>query len=274
MIKLIIILFISVFLFWINPVTGQEKIQYGSNDGQYISIQDTRIYYEEYGAGTPFLLLHGGFGSINSYSKVIPGLSKHFRVIGIDSPGHGRSEQADTMSYQLIADYISEMIDLMGLDSAYAMGCSDGAIVSLILAHDRPDKVKKVISDGGVVYAEGYKPGVIEYMESISPEQRKKSWVEKYKSLSPEPDNWEKFVWDTRRMWLDLPYISETILSEIAVPTLIMMGDRDFGITLEHGLEMYRTIKGSELCVVPGADHCVYFWKPSLTNTIVIDFLK
>jgi len=49
------------------------------------------------------------------------------------------------LSYQLVTDYFSEMIDLMNLDSVYALGCSDGAIVSMLLAHDRPQKVKRII---------------------------------------------------------------------------------------------------------------------------------
>jgi len=252
---------------------GQEQIQYGSTNGQYISIFDTRIYYEEYGEGTPLLLLHGGFSSINYYGMVIPELSNHFRVIALDSPGHGRSEQADTMSYQLIADYISEMIDIMGLVSVYALGCSDGSIVALLLAHDRPEKVKRIISDGGVINADGYKPEIIAWMESVSPQTRSKSWVEEYKSKSPQKDKWEKFVLDTKKMWVDLPYIPDSKIGKIKSRTLIIMGDRDFAITLEHGIELYRAIPGSEFCVLPDVGHCICNKKPNLINEIVIDFL-
>jgi pimeloyl-ACP methyl ester carboxylesterase len=257
----------------LNSTAAQDEIQYGSNNGQYITVQNTRIYYEEYGEGVPFFLLHGGYSSIQNFKDVISGLSKHFRVIAVDSPGHGRSEQADTMSYQLIADYISEMMDLMGLDSVYAMGCSDGAIVSLILAHDRPDKVKKVISDGGVINAKGYKSDIVEWMELISPESRSESWIETYKSLSPQPEKWKEFVWDTKRMWLDLPYIDNTTMNRIDVPTLILLGDQDFAITIDHALDMHRAIKDSELGIVPGAGHCVCNTKPDLSVTMAIDFL-
>ncbi len=271
--KISIILQTLLFLFLLNPVNGQEKIQYGSNNGNYILICNTRIYYEEYGKGIPLLLLHGGFGSIEYYSMVIPELSKHFRVIAIDSPGHGRSEQADSMSYQLIADYISEMIDVMRLDSVYVLGCSDGSIVALILAIDRPEKVKRIISDGGIVDADGYKQGVIEEMESITPETMSKSWVKEYKSKSPQKDQWEKFVIDTKKMWVDFPYIPYSKLGEIKSRTLIVMGDRDQSIRLEHGIKLYRAIKGSAFCVLPNLGHCICNKDPDLMNKIVIDFL-
>lgn len=119
--RLSVFLLFLLFLSSICLITGQDINQYGSNNGKYITIFGTQVYYEEYGKGTPLLLLHGGFGSIYYYRMVIPELSKYFRVIAIDSPGHGRSEQADSLSYQLMTDYFSEMIDLMGLDSVYAL---------------------------------------------------------------------------------------------------------------------------------------------------------
>ena len=266
------VLFISCIL--TTPIFAQNQIEYGSNNGEYIIIQDTKIYYEEYGEGDPLLLLHGGLGSIQVFKDVIPELSKHFKVIAVDSPGHGRSESTDTLSYQLITDYISEMIDLMELDSVYTMGCSDGAIVSLILAHDRPDKVMKAISDGGIVNKMGYKPDIIESIESMSPETMGKGWIDQYKKVNPQPDKWEKFVLDTRSMWLDFPYVDGTILNNINAPTLVVLGENDVAITVEHALEMHRAIEGSNLGIIPNAGHCVSNTKPDLLSEITIDFLS
>src|SRR5688572_17084539 len=80
-------------------------IKYGSNNGKYQTIQGIKIYYEEYGGGMPLLLLHQGLGSIENLSGIIPELAKHFRVIAPDAPGHGRSEHADSLSGELLADY-------------------------------------------------------------------------------------------------------------------------------------------------------------------------
>lgn len=59
---------------------------FGSNNGKYVKISGTDIYYEEYGKGLPVLLLEGGGGSIKDFRKIIPDLSKRFRVIAVDSP--------------------------------------------------------------------------------------------------------------------------------------------------------------------------------------------
>src|SRR3954468_21142091 len=106
--KLIILIFILIQL----PISAFGQINYGSNNGKYLTVHGTKIYYEEYGKGTPLILLHGGFGSISDFQKCIPALSENFRVIAIDAPGLGRSEYADsTLSYQLMAHYYSQALD-------------------------------------------------------------------------------------------------------------------------------------------------------------------
>lgn len=134
-----------ITLFCSSPAKAQETIDYGSNDGKYLSVDGTKIYYEEYGSGTPLLLLNGGLSTISIFSKVIPDLSKHFRVIVWDAPGEGRSEQADSLSHKIMASYASKMIDLLNLDSVYVYGFSLGGCTALQLAADRPDKVKMTV---------------------------------------------------------------------------------------------------------------------------------
>lgn len=53
-------------------VQGQNSINYGSNAGKYVTIQGVKIYYEEYGKGTPLILMHGGLQSIHDFQQVIP----------------------------------------------------------------------------------------------------------------------------------------------------------------------------------------------------------
>ena len=74
------ILFV-LFILLANLSVGQKQIKYGSNNGKYVSVFNTKIYYEEYGKGIPLILLEGGMGSIADFSLCIPELSKKFRVI-------------------------------------------------------------------------------------------------------------------------------------------------------------------------------------------------
>ena len=258
---------------WLNY--GQD-INYGSNNGKYIKLDNTNMYYEEYGSGMPLLLLHGGFGSIHDFQQVIPKFAKHFKVIAVDSPGHGRSEQSDSLSFDLMADYYSKMIDQLKLDSVYVIGYSDGGITGLLLAEKRPNIVKKVIVSGANSRMDALKPEILEYLKLINPsfiETNLKEWLEDYRSKSPEKDKWEKFITDITKMYSQDTLITEDILSNIKAKTLLVFGDRD-AIKLEHGIELYQKISGSQLCILPNTPHEVFSESPELISDIGIDFLK
>jgi pimeloyl-ACP methyl ester carboxylesterase len=252
---------------------GQKPTAYGSNNGQYISILNTKIYYEEYGKGTPLILLHGGMGSIADFSLCMAGLSKHFHVIAPDAPGQARSEMSDTMSYELLADYVAKMIDQLKLDSAYVMGWSDGGNAALILAAKCPDKIKKVLASGANYKRSGYVFTDSNSIKAIPPDYEpspeEKKWIDEY--FYANKPYWRKIINDRTKMWSQELYFSPRILEEIKIPVMIVIGDRD-GVTLEHAIEMHRLIKGSQFCVLPNTTHRVFSERPELINAIALDF--
>lgn len=268
--------FVFLFLSFISSKSFTQEVIYGSNQGSYINISNTKIYYEEYGSGTPLFLLHGGFGSIHDFQKVIPEFAKYFRVIAVDSPGHGRSEQADTLSFELMSSYYSHMIDSLNLDHVDIMGYSDGGITALLLAAKRPDKVKKVVVSGVNSRMDGIKPEVLEYIKFLSPEfiqVNQKEWLTDYQHKSPDNDKWEKFIFDMKRMYSENTLINDQTLSSIKAEVLLVFGDRDV-IKLEHGLELYKKIDGSRLCILPDTPHEVFSEQPDLVSEIGIGFLQ
>lgn len=254
------------------------QTNYGSNNGKYLTIRGTKIYYEEYGKGMPLFLLHGGFGSIADFKKCIPELAKKYRVIIPDASGLGRSEHADSvMTYQLMAKYYSQMIDFLKIDSAYIMGWSDGGIAALLFAKNRPDKIKKVISVGPNYRADGMKQEEIDFNKNKLcntewVETNLKGWVENYKLLSPQ-DGWKRYITEAKKMWFEEQYFPKSDLEAIKIPVLIVYGDNDM-YTLEHGIEIYRAIKNSQLCILPNTSHEVFEEKPELIDKIAVDFFK
>ena len=270
--KLTIVLILLVNFSWMSY--GQE-INYGSNHGKYISLSNTNIYYEEYGSGIPLLLFHGGFGSIHDFQNVISEFAKHFKVIAVDSPGHGRSEQADSLSFDLMTDYYSKMIDLLKLDSVNIIGYSDGGITALLLAEKRPDKVKKIIASGVNSRMDGINTEVLEYLKLVNPafiESYQKEWLLDYKIKSPEKHKWKKYITDMTKMYSKNVLITEQVLSNINAEVLLVFGDKDV-IKLEHGIELFRKIAGSKFCVLPDTPHEVFSESPELISYIGIEFL-
>lgn len=274
MIRLILVF---ILFMWTSPIIGQQKIKYGSNNGRYISIHNKKIYYEEYGRGAPLILLQGGMGSIEDFELCIPELSKHFRVIAPDTPGQGRSELADSMSYELMAEYVSKLIDILKLDSAYVIGWSDGGNTGLILGNNRPDKVKKVLASGANYKLSGY-PSILndtsdweKELRSPEFEIKNKEWINEYLSLYPTQRDWRKLLVDLNKMWHKEIYFSPTVLEGLKIPVMLVLGDRD-AVMLEHGIEMFKLIKGSQFCILPNTSHAVFRERPKLINELAIDF--
>ncbi len=271
---------ILISVLWAGCGTETKKIEYGSNDGRHIIINNRKIYFEEYGQGPPLLLLSGGGinRSIRNFEKCIPGLSKYYRVIAPDTPGQGRSEQTDSLSYNLLADFMSQLIDSLKIDSVNVMGWSDGAIVSLLLADRRADKIKKVIAVGpnngirGFALPDGFpldsvKVPALEYWA-----QSNQKDIEWYNTLTPKKD-WRKMVNNINKMVYEKEYFPTRVYDSIKIPVMIVLGDHD-DISVEHGLEMHKQIKNSQYCVLPNTTHEVFADKPDLINMIAMDFFK
>lgn len=141
--------FVTVLLLF--TATAECQISYGSNKqvGKYTDVNDIKVYYEVYGAGVPLLLLHGNGGSIQNFEYQIPELSKHFKVIAVDSRAQGKSTDSDQeITYALMASDMSALIDKLKLGSVYVVGWSDGGNVGLELAFAHPQQVKKLVTFG------------------------------------------------------------------------------------------------------------------------------
>lgn len=255
----------------------QTSINYGSNNGKYLSVNQTLIYYEEYGSGTPLLLLHGGFSSISNFQNTIGELSTTFHVIAVDLPGHGRSELPDSLSFQSLADDCSKLIDLLKLDSVYVSGFSLGAIVALDLAADRPDKVKKSVINAAAIDMNGYLSENAYFLTNVNPEMCKapqmKWWLDDYKAKSPNATKWENYVNEFRKMFSSKPFITSIKLGQIKNPVLIMQGDQDI-VSIDHGLMMYRKIKNAQFCVLPATGHFVLSTNADMVTKVTVAFLS
>lgn len=221
------------------------------------------------------LLLHQGLGSIENLASIIPELSKHIRVIAPDAPGHGRSEHADSLSGELLAEYNSQLIDQLNLDSAYVMGWSTGGNTSLLLAANRPDKIKKVVSGASNAKASGLKQEARDMLKEYTVEAVKedKDWLENYQRLNPEPEKWMKFWEDNQKTWereIKIPYAK---ITSIKIPVLLIRGDKDM-IKLDHTISIFEALQYGQLCIYPNVGHEMPIEKGEMLCRIVIDFLN
>ncbi len=226
----------------------------------------------------PLLLLSGGGinRSTGDFRKCIPALAGRFTVIAVDTPGQGKSEQLEQISYEILAETMSKFIDSLKVDSVYVMGWSDGGIAGIMLAQTQA-KVRRVIAVGPNNGKRGFDiPPGVPLDSVIAPsatifEQFNKDEIVKY-SQTPGRD-WKKMVRDYGLMWYAEEYFSPEIYGKIAIPMMIVLGDRDV-ITIEHGLEMTRSIKNAQFCVLPNTTHEVFSERPEWINQIAFDFFQ
>lgn len=255
--------------------TATPAPAYGSNNGKYLTVSNIKVYYEEYGKGTPLLLLHGGLSTIKGLAPIIPGLAAHYRVIAIDAPGQGRSEQMEVLSFKGMAAIYAQMIDALQLDSAYVYGFSVGGITALHLAASNPAKVKRTIVHSAVNHLDGYNELFYNSHEMTVADMERDGqwWIQSHIKNNPQPDKWKKFINDLRQMWIPHEFVDDATLKSIRTPVMIVQGDGDM-IKLENAVKLKTLIPGSQLCILPNATHFVLNENPDLLKEALITYLQ
>jgi len=245
----------------------------------YLPIKGSQVYYETHGNGEPVLLLHGGFGTVEDFTSQTPELAKHFKVVAFDRIGHGRSsDNGEPFHYATMAEETVDLIESLSLKGTSLMGWSDGAVVAILVAISRPDLVKRLVSVSGCFRTPEYFASLadLNWMKSATPESFRRdapTRVAHYEEVSPDgPGHYAVFFEKTMKMWLNEPDIRKEELAKIEAPTLVIAGDRDV-ITLDHTIELFRSVKDARLCIVPGATHNLLSKRPEATNKPILEFL-
>jgi pimeloyl-ACP methyl ester carboxylesterase len=234
-------------------------------------VNDVELYYEIHGEGTPLLLLHGGLGNSSHWENQLPVLSEHYKVITVDSRGHGRSTMTEQqISYALMASDIVALMDHLDVKRAQIIGWSDGGNIGLYLAINHPQRLIKVIASGANYNPSGVRSDVGENQKFIS---YIGDAMADYQTLSPEPTNWDAFLGNIGQMWASEPNFTVEQLGSVAVPILLLDGESDEAIYTEHSREMASLIPTATLTFVPGTGHFGMWEKPVEINTAILDFL-
>lgn len=146
--------------------TAIDTNAFGKNEvvGKYLDVNGIKMYYEIYGQGEPLLMIHGNGGSISNFENQIPYFSKKYKVIAVDSRAKGKSEDLqDSLSFEMMADDFSALLDKLHVDSCYVLGWSDGGINGLLLAMRHPEKVKKLAITGANLWPDSTAISAVDY---------------------------------------------------------------------------------------------------------------
>lgn len=240
---------------------------YGRNEavGKYADINGIKLYYETYGKGKPLLLIHGNGGSISSFMYQIPFFAAGYQVIAVDSRAQGKSvDTGDSLSFEMMADDFSALLDKLQLDSCYVLGWSDGGINGLLLAVRHPEKVKKLAVTGANLWPDSTAISGADYLWG-------KSYYDTLGTMPQTPDI--KHVRKLVKLDLFQPHITVSQLQQIHCPTLVIGGDHDI-ILKKHTLFIAESIPGAFLWILPDSGHATLIEYKNRFNEVVGEFFS
>lgn len=218
---------------------------------------DIHLHFTESGSGEPLVLLHGNGEDGSYFEHQIERFRTRYRVIAVDTRGHGASPRgtAPFTLDQFVLD-LAAFLDENGIAVANVLGFSDGANIAIMYALAHPDRVKKLVINGGNLFPEG--------LTSTT----RRGILAEYKMARALGDERQQ---ELMRLMIDEPHIDPARLSSLNMPVLVIAGTDDM-IEESHTKLIAASIPGAQLQFVDGG-HFIASENPSAFNRAVAAFL-
>ncbi len=217
----------------------------------FICVNQTRLFYEKRGKGSPLLLLHGNGEDHTLFDQAASALAADYTVYTLDSRGHGQSQKTPYLDYLQMAEDVAAFCKSLALEEPVIIGFSDGAILGLLLGIQYPDLPKALICCGA----------------NSQPSQL-------WPSLRLQM-RWQYFCHPDPKLNLMLtqPDIREADLAKIEKPVLLLYGEKDV-ISPKSQQNIAGSIRGAKWQILPGEDHSSYILDYQVLLKACIPFLE
>ena len=258
----------------------------------YISVEGEKLFYEIAGKGNNIVLLHDGLIHREVWDDQFLELAKNFRVMRYDRRGYGKSSNPKVPFSNI--DDLDQLFIQLKIDKAIVFGMSAGGGMAIDFALKHPDKVTALVLVGAVVSGYGYSSHMLTRGGRISLEGliadsskfiRYFGWEDPYtlfsenieakkkclKLLEANPMNvsLDKFRFQKPRERPALKF-----LSEIKVPTLVLVGEYDIPDVHAHSGVIEVGISNAKREVIRNAGHLIPLEQPEAFNSLVRTFLN
>jgi pimeloyl-ACP methyl ester carboxylesterase len=233
-------------------------------------VNGIKIWYATFGKGSPVILLHGGLANANYWGNQVRALDPHYRVIVMDSRGHGRSTRDQRpYSYDLMADDVIGLMNFLKIHKAAIVGWSDGAIIGLDIAQRYPDRVTKLFAFG----ANSDPSGVADIAKSPVFNAFIARARKEYQALSPTPTEYDQFLAQITKMWQTQPNWTAADLHKITTPVWIVDADHEEAIKRANTEFTAANIPDAGLLIQPDVSHFSFLQDPQQFSGDVLHFL-
>lgn len=228
--------------------------------------------------GAPVLVLIHGFGaSLQTWDAWTADLSKDFRVVRFDLPGHGLTGADPSKDYTIgrTVAVLGAVLDTLGIEKATLVGNSLGGQIAFMYAADNPQRVERLVllAPGGfplpgqVFGRAGEVPPTFKSMRYILPESGVKA---SFGPLYGDPTRMTPAT--VRRTWemLRAPGVRQALvdrledyvledpvpkLASIQAPTLLMWGQKDILVPFAYAAKFTDALPNETLVTYPDAGH-------------------
>lgn len=238
---------------------------------------------------TPLLFLHGIGSSSRSFLSQLLHWTDRRMAMAWDAPGYGRSILATKrMTMTRYAEAVRGLVSHMAAERVHLVGVSFGGVIATRVALDHPEMLESLVladttvgsgSDPKRAAAMLSRPAGLADMGAMAFAQERAPRL-----LSAEAP--ASLVERVTREMAEVPLdayraaavaMAETdhtrLLADIAVPTLILVGEKDAITPVEDAERLHSAISGSQLRVVPGAGHLANRERPSEFNAEIDRFI-
>ncbi len=228
-------------------------------------LPDTRpidLHYRDLGAGSPVLVLHGGWGyEFYPFDAQIAALPDHRFVIP-DRTGYGKSPRIAALParfHHAAAAEHEALLDALAIERCAIWGHSDGAVIAAIMALRRPERITGIILEAW--HLDRAKPRSREFFtmmldnpDGFGPR------VAARLAADHGDDYWRSVLAAGGRAWLDIAATPdddfyEHRLHDIAVPVLVVHGADDPRTEPGELDRVTRELPGATIHWIAGAGH-------------------
>ena len=261
-----------------------------------VTIHGDRVAYRDEGAGEVLLLIHGMGGSSQTWQNVIPILARKYRVIAPDLLGHGQSDKPrGDYSVGAFAVLVRDLLDHLGITKVTVVGHSLGGGIAMQFAHQHRQYCTRMvlISSGGfgddvgrvlrllslpgselVLPLLASKPAMLAG-NAIRALSGSATRFPLRPSLSHR-DHRQAFL-RTLRSVVDVHGQAVSAVNRLAcnaeLPSLIISGDADHVIPVEHARTAHAMLPHSLLRILPGVHHHPPTEEPDTVARLIDEFV-
>jgi pimeloyl-ACP methyl ester carboxylesterase len=273
---------------------------------RHIELHGHDVTYRMAGEGPAVVLVHGLAGSSTTWKYVMPVLAENgYKVIAPDLLGHGQSAKPrGDYSLGAYASGIRDLMVALDVEKASFVGHSLGGGVAMQLAYQFPERCERLalVCSGGLgqevnLFLRAVSLPGSEFILPIvlAPwfRERAEGFGDIFRKVGWRPGSTLNEVWrsyttlTTREGQLAFIHTVRSVIDmagqrvsardrlylAAAVPTLIVWGDADRVIPVDHAYSAQELMPGSRLEILPGAGHFLPFEQPDWFNRILGDFL-